>query len=354
MVYKKKLLTINELQVGMVSASNITSNGKVLLADGVIITDSILNKLKNIYIIHYVEVYTENSDTVETLSFKEKTVKEIEISLTEFSLNLQAIFNVMSKLDAYDIEEIKAFSKKIQEEFKSVGSIIRNIIFYGSGDDCIYRHSINVTAISFILGKWIGLKEKELDLLTYSAVLHDFGKTKLDKFLIAQKNKMDCKDNEATKTHPVLGYKFIKKIPNIDSNISYSVLMHHERADGSGYPLHITGDKINKYAKIIAIADLFDEVSSNRYSEKIKGPFDALKVIQDQSLTKLDTNFCNIFLNHIVNYYLGENVLLNDNRSCKVVQIQMNNLTKPLLLNDSVFLDLTKEKNLFVEKLVVS
>ncbi|XOQ59327.1 MAG: hypothetical protein ACFWUI_06260 [Clostridium sp.] len=129
--------------------------------------------------------------------------------------------------------------------------------------------------------------------------------------------------------------------------------MHHEKMDGSGYPLGITGDKIHKFAKIIAIADLFDEVNSNKYSQNISGPFEALKVIQEQSLGKLDCEYCNTFLNHVINYFIGENVLLNNKKSCKVIQININNLTQPLLLDEDGFLDLKKEKDLYVEKLVI-
>lgn len=101
------------------------------------------------------------------------------------------------------------------------------------------------------------------------------------------------------------------------------------------------------------MADLFDDVSSNRYSKKIKGIFEALEVIQEDSLTKLDYNYCNVFLKHIVDYYMGENILLNDKRLCKVVRVEMNDLTKPLLLDNGVFLDLKKEKNLHVERLII-
>lgn len=347
MIAKKKLLSVNELQEGMVLACDIVSEGKVLLTDGVIITESILDKLKHMYFIYKVEIYVENTDSVETINFKEKTVKEIENGLKEFSSNLESIFSTMSKSNEIEIKEIREFSKRIQAEFNSIGSVIRNIIFFGSGDDFIYRHSINVTAISYILGKWIGLSEKELNLLTYAAVLHDFGKTKLDKFKMNLKNYK----YEDSKEHPVIAYNLIKKIPYLDPSVGYAVLMHHERMDGTGYPLHIKSEKISKYAKIISIADIFDEVSSNRYSEDIKGPLDALKVIQDLSLNKLDSMYSNIFLSHIINYYMGENVLLNDKRSCKVIQIQLNDLTKPLLIDENGFLDLSKEKDLYVEKL---
>lgn len=347
-----KILPINELKVGMILAEDITFENKILLAKGVIITESIINKLKDNYIIDRVEVYSED-DSIETSSIKIKTAKEIENTFNEFSSSLEYIFNNISNLRISGIDEVRNYSKKIQEEFNATGAVIRNIVFYGSGTDTIYRHSVNVAAISFILGKWLGLEERELNLLTYSAILHDLGKIKIDTGILNKKGYLTSSEYETFKTHPVIGYNFVKKIPYLNDSVSYAVLMHHEKMDGSGYPLHIKGDKIHKFAKIIAIADLFDDVSSNRYSKNITGPFEALKVIQDESLAKLDCSYCNVFLNHIVNYYMGENVLLNNERSCKVIQVEINNLTKPLLLDDNEFLDLKKENDLYVTKLVI-
>lgn len=352
MLTEKKSLLINDLQVGMISASNITFENKVLLADGLAITESILERLRYTYIIDRVDVYLD-TDPSEALSSKSKTVDEIEHIFSEFSINLESIFDVMTKLRSPEIDEIRVFSKKIQDELHSIGPIIKDVIFYGSEKDSIYRHSVNVTAISFILGTWLGFDEKELNLLTYAALLHDFGKIKLNKLFVHKNGHLSDSDYEILKTHSQIGYNYVKQIPFLDSSVSHAILTHHETADGAGYPLHITGNKIPKFARIIAIADLFDEVSSNRYSKKINGPFDALKVIQEEGLRKLDSEYCNTFLLHIVNYYMGENVLLNNNQSYKVIQVKIDDLLNPLLLGDDGFLDLTKEHELYVEKLVI-
>ena len=352
MLSKKKSLLINELQVGMISANNIYFEDKILLADGLSITEASLYKLKHIYIIDKVEVYID-VDSTDALKIKAKTVKEIENTFNQFSSYLETIFDNMSTLKAPGIEEVRIFSKKIQEEFHSVGTIIKDIVFYGNGNDPIYRHTVNVTAISFILGKWLNLDDTELNLLTYAAILHDFGKTKLDKYIIYKKDNLTTNENEIYKTHSTVSYHFAKQIPFLDVSVGYAVLLHHERMDGSGYPLHIKGDKIPKFAKIIAIADFFDEVSSNLDFKKIRGPFEALKVIQEEGFTKLDTDYCNTFLNHIVNYYMGENVLLSNGRPYKVIQLQLNNLTKPLLVDDNGFVDLAKEKDLYIKNFVL-
>jgi len=251
------------------------------------------------------------------------------------------------------MEEVRGFAKKIQEELTSTSSIIKNIVLYGSGKDSIYRHSVNVAALSSILGKWLGFTENDINLMVYSAILHDFGKTKIDENVLNKDTPLTNKELIEIKNHPVIGYNFIKQIPFLDKSVSYGVLMHHERMDGSGYPLGIKQDQIHQFAQIVAICDIFDAINSDRVYKKSKGPFEALEIIQKESIGRLNYEYCNVFLRHIVNYYMGESVLLNNYKVCKIIQIDINNISKPLLLDDSEFLDLKKEKDLYIEKLIL-
>lgn len=351
MPLKKKVLRIDELRPGMVSAGDIIYQNKILLAKDISITKSIIDRLKQNYIVNNVDVYVEYNS--EPLIVNTETVQELQDTFNELSFNLKDVFYKVSNLRVPEIEDIRQFTEKIQEEFSSTGIVVRNIVFYGSGNDTIYRHSINVAAISSILGRWIGLDDKEINLLTYSAILHDFGKVKLDKHILAEEYNFGSEGYKIFKTHPTIGYNLVKKIPYLSNSIAYGILMHHERMDGSGYPLGIKEDKIHKFARIIAIADLFDEVNSENYYKSIAGPFEALKVIQNESLGKLDCKYTATFLNHIIDYYIGENVILNNNQTYKILQININDLTNPLLFNENGFLDLRKEKNLYIKSLVI-
>lgn len=369
MSFKKKSLPINELVPGMISASNITFEGRILIAKNVCITEQVIEKLKKNYIVDSVYIYINNPSiqdnsyetdiTEKKQSYKQfkrlkgKSTQELENTFNEFSSNLKDIFDDISNLKVPKIDSIRIFSKRIQREIKSTGIVIKNIVFFGSKGDPIYRHSINVSAISYILGKWLNFSEKELNLLTYSAIFHDFGKIQLSNELINKYPNLVSSEHEIYKSHVVLGYNFVKQIPYLNFSVSYGILMHHENMDGSGYPLGIKEDKIHKFAKVIAIADLFDNISSNRYIKKPNGPFETLKFIQQEGLGKLNCEYCNVFLNHIINYYMGENVILNDNKSFKILKIDINNLTRPLLFGDNGFLDLKNEKNLYVKKLVL-
>ena len=168
------------------------------------------------------------------------------------------------------MNEIREFSQKIQNELKPSSIVIKNIVLYGSGSDVIYRHGVNVAALSALLGKWIGLEKSQLNLLVYSAILHDFGKTKIDRDVLKKEAPLTKNEFNMIKTHANLGYKIIKEISFLDKAVSYGVLMHHERVDGSGYPLGLKGEAIHPFAKIIAIADVFDAINSDRGYKKKK------------------------------------------------------------------------------------
>lgn len=346
----KKNLSINDLKVGMVITKDIVSENRLLLGKGMPITESILIKLKNTYFCNKIEVYLGDDEYEDK---RVRDMKQVEKNFIELSLDVQNIFNNMESLQSSNIEEIRAFSMRIQEELSSTSLIVKNIVLYGSGFDSIYRHCVNVASLSAILGKWIGLDKKELNLLTYSAILHDFGKIKINKDILDKPNSLTKKEFNIIKQHPVIGYNYLKQVKFIDKSVGLGILMHHEKIDGSGYPLGLKGDKIHKFAKIIAISDVFDAVNSDRIYKKSKKPFEALALIQEESLSKLDYEYCNIFLNHIVNYYMGENVLLNNGHLCKILQIDVNNIERPLLLDGDVFVDLKKEKNLYIDKFIL-
>lgn len=352
---KQKSITVNELKAGMIIASNVDQDGKVLLAKNITITQSIIDKLKRIYFFGEIEVYYEEEILEETK--KKIDSKKIANEFNELSLSLSSVFDNMiyedGKINSTSIQEVREFRKKIKEELKSTSIVIKNIIFYGSGEDSIYRHGVNVAALSSLLGSWIGMDENQLNLLVYSALLHDFGKTKIDENVLKKNMPLTKDEFNIIKSHASVGYNYIKNIEFWDKSVSYGVLMHHERIDGSGYPLGIKGEQIHPFAKIIAIADVFDAINSNRGYKRKKLPFEAMQIVKTESLGKLDYEYSKIFLEHIANYYMGEEVLLNTDEICKIIQMDVNNLDRPLVLKDGDFIDLAKEKNLYIKEIIL-
>ena len=349
---KTEFLSIQELKIGMVIAKDVIKNGNLLIRKGSIVNEEMIIRLKKAYFLEKIEVKTLEEALIQ--STKEVEIQRVEETFKEISTGLKDMFLTLGKTKENKIRELRLFSEKIQKELKSTEIIISNLVFKGSREDSIYRHGVNVATLSALLGKWIGLEQSKLNLLIYAALLHDFGMTKLEQkvpekhdILIEEKYKM-------VKQHAKIGYKYVDSIPYLDKSVSYGVLMHHEREDGSGYPLRITGEKIHYFAKIIAITDELDVMNSDEAYKNKMGPFEILEKIKEKSLNKLDYEYSKIFLEHIANYYMGEEVLLSSGEKAKILQINLNNLSRPLILKDSEFIDLSKNKDMYIKELVLS
>lgn len=352
---KTKLISFNKLEAGMIVARNVEQNGNVLLRKDLPITDQMIKKIQKLYFVGSVEVYdkkTENGQA-KVEAKKEAQYNKVEEEFKEISLKLQKTFRQLINENGIAMNEIREFSQKIQNELNPSSIVIKNIVLYGSGVDSIYRHSVNVAALSALIGKWIGLEKLQINLLVYSAILHDFGKTKVNREVLKKEATLSKGEFNVIKAHTNIGYKIIKEIAFLDKSVSYGVLMHHERLDGSGYPLGLKGEAIHSFAKIIAIADVFDAINSNRGYRGKKLPFEALQLVKNESLGKLDYEYVKIFLEHIVCYYTGEEVVLNTNEKCKIIQMNVNNLEKPLVLKDGEFIDLEKDKDLYIKEMLL-
>lgn len=348
---RKVFLTVTELKPKMIIAEEIKVNDAILLNKGTELTDVMVNKLQEIYFYSRVAVY---SDQEEIFAFyKNKTVEEIEESFTNLSIDIKEILSNIEDTIKTNFQEIEEFTQKIKDELRSTGSVIKNIVLAGSGEDDIYRHSVNVTALSTILGKWLGFSESDINLLSHAAILHDFGKTKISSDILDKVTPLTEEEWSKIESHPGLVYNFLKAVPSVDPSILYGVLMHHERLDGSGYPLGVREDKIHPFAKIIAIADTFDAINSNRVYRKSQGPFEALETLQRESIGKLDYMYCSVFIEHVINFLMGESVLISTNEIYTIIGIDLNDISHPLLVNGTDFMDLKQRRDIHIKKLIL-
>lgn len=344
---KKEVIDFSRLKPGMITADEINFNGTMLVGKNIILTEQIIEKLKSIYSLDNVQIYDNKKESSELMD-----LENAENTLKNISENVNLLFNSSQNLKTDITNELNKYAKNLLNCLKIDNNIFKNIIIRGSDEDCIYRHSVNVASLSYLLGKWANIEENKMHSLVYASILHDFGKTKISKKIINKKKKLTEEEFNIIKEHPVIAYNEIKDIPFISQHVLYGVLMHHERADGSGYPLKLKGNQIHQFAKIIAIADTFDAINSNRIYKKRKKPFEALKTIKEESLSKLDYSLCNIFLRGLESYYIGQKALLSNNSICKIIKLDLNNIETPLIFSNNEFIDLAKTPNLSIRKLL--
>jgi len=211
----------------------------------------------------------------------------------------------------------------------------------------MYSHPVNVALISYLIGKWLNLDDNKLFNLVCAGLLHDIGKAKVKDSILNKEEALDPNEIERIKAHPVIGYKIVNSVNLFNIQVLQGVLFHHERMDGSGYPLGLKGDKINIYSRILAIADTFDAITSTKAYRKKNSPLVALDEIQ-ASMHKLDVSICKVFIHNLINFYNGREIRLSNEQMGNIVRINTSAISKPMVCCQNEFFDLSKDNELEV------
>lgn len=156
-------------------------------------------------------------------------------------------------------------------------------------------HSRRVTQISIHLGRQLGLPDSQIGELEISALMHDVGKIGIDDAILKKPSVVTSEERKVLQLHPVLGAAIMKPIPLL-ANMIPGMLQHHERWDGSGYPEGLKADSISSYGRIIAVADTFDAMTSDRPYQETYSFEQARDLIEGWSGTRYDPAVVRAFL----------------------------------------------------------
>ena len=143
----------------------------------------------------------------------------------------------------------------------------------------------------------------------------------------------------------------LKELP-IDKHIKNAALMHHERSDGSGYPIGMKGDDIDKYARIVAIADVYEAATAPRVYRKGLSPFEVFGMFEKEGIQKYDTHLIMTFMEKLADTYMLNRVRLSNDKVGKIVYINKQAVSRPVVKCGEEFIDLTKEKDITITEIV--
>lgn len=220
-----------------------------------------------------------------------------------------------------------------------------------SEDNLTHAHCLNSALIAGVFGKWCNLTPEDLDILIQSAFFYDIGKLKLPYELIWKPEKLSDVEFEQIKTHTMLGFDMLKDM-NLNQHILNATLMHHERNDGSGYPSRLKGKQIDRFAKYIAIIDSYEAMTSPRTYRQSLNPYQIIDNFEKQGFVKYDLEFIIPILTKVAESQVGYTALLNDGRKCRIEMINSFALSRPYLYYGEELIDLSKEKDLFIQAII--
>jgi len=176
----------------------------------------------------------------------------------------------------------------------------------------IVKHGLSVSILAMVFGRSLNFTESELDALGLCGLLHDIGKIKVPDNIQNKRGSLSSDELRLIKQHTIDGYKMLRDNKAQFTRLIDVTLNHHERPDGKGYPRNLKGHEISDYAKIIAIVEAFDAMTSDRSYAEAKGPVDAHKEVYENLGKQFDEEYALQFMQAIGPYPPGTVVELRN------------------------------------------
>ena len=251
-----------------------------------------------------------------------------------------------------DLEDLLSKVQELFDSCKTSLELFNMLHNMHTSDDSIYAHSLNVTLICRQIGKWMKVDDAELRLMTLCGLLHDIGELKVPAEILDKPGKYTDEEFEMVKMHTQYSYELLAPLP-IDQHIKYAALSHHERFDGSGYPAGTSQDEIDEYAMLVAIADVYDAMTTVRAHRAPLCAFQVIETVEKEGLQKYNPKYILPFLKQMAGTYQNHRIMLNDGRSANVVMINQHNLSRPIIqMDDGSCIDLSTTPDLYIHKVV--
>lgn len=314
-----KLIPLAKTKSNSIVAKTLyDSEGRVLLNVGAQLTDNLINKLISLNI-NSLYVTDESYEEVEEINLEVKELIKDEVRDKLVTLIKSTFISVDNSSTNYYFYSTDDYFKKFYELAETIlDDIFENtylsnfVVEIKIERPTIFSHSVNVAVISLIIGIYLNYDRTDLINLCVGALLHDIGKSLIDVNLIAKETPLTYDEFEIVKGHPEKGYYYLYDKEYIHSDIKQIILQHHERIDGLGYPNGIMGNQINKMAKIVSVADVYDTLTSETLYIDSMSASDAIEYIMSHVDNIFDFEIVDVFSKIIVPYPNGTYVRLSN------------------------------------------
>lgn len=306
-----KLVPLKKAKLNSTVAKTLYDlEGRVLLAVGSKLTDSLIKKLDLLNInFLYVSDYEDDLNVKSAIKsdIKDKLlplIKSTFISLDTSSTN----YNVSDE----SLKKIYELAENILDDIFENIHLSSFVVDIKNDRPTLFNHSINVAVISLLIGIYLDYNREDLINLCVGALLHDIGKSLIDIELINKETPLTYEEFEIVKGHCQKGYYYLYEKDYIHSDVKQIILQHHERVDGLGYPKGLIGSQINKMAKIVSVANVYDTLTSDNHHIYSMSSSDAIEYIMSHVNSSFDFDIVNIFAKIIVPFPNGTRVKLSN------------------------------------------
>ncbi len=234
-----------------------------------------------------------------------------------------------------DVEGISNTAQNLIDSLSSHKDILVNIADIKMYDDYTYHHSLSVAIMALAIGIELGFPNEMLNELGVAGLLHDIGKVSVPINIINKPGRLSKEEFDIVKMHPVYAAQHLKERNLVNDNIFKGIIQHHEKIDGSGYPYKMSGKQIHPYARILAVADVYDALTSNRPYRVPNPPNEAIEFIMAGNETHFDEMVVRAFLRKVAPFPVGSKVKLSNGESACVLKNYPDAPLRPMVSVES-------------------
>lgn len=299
-------ISLHNLKPGMVVARNIYSaDGQLMLCADVTLTAAYIKRLLQLEI---ASVYIKHA------SFPDLEMPEIlrEETRVQTTKNIKKVFENVQICNKLELSALQPTIQTIVAEITRNRNAMIHLTDVRLYDDYTFAHSVNVCALATMIAVTRDYTPARLGELALGALLHDIGKTLVPLNILNKPGKLSDDEFMIMRTHSEAGFELLRKscaeMSVVPMHVAYQ---HQERYDGKGYPRGLKEGQIHEYARIVAIADVYDALTSDRPYRKAMLPHQAYEILLASSGTHFDSELLQSFLNHVAIYPVGSTVQLN-------------------------------------------
>lgn len=230
-----------------------------------------------------------------------------------------------------DITKLRGILLPLIEMALDDRTIIFDLNEYSDPADYLYHHCIATGLITGVIGQKLGYDRGVVIQLAIGGTLADSGMAKIPITIREKRGALSEVEFNEIRKHPIYSYQMIKDIPVLKQSIKAAVFQHHERLDGSGYPTGERGERIPMEAQIIAVADVFHAMTSERAYRAKEASFKVLEKIKEEEFGKFNLKVTDALLSVVSDLSIGSKVLLSNLEHGEVLYINSNAPTRPLI-----------------------
>ncbi len=337
-----------------------TAVGNLLLSKGKFVTPREIEILRAFFIKSVVvdqAPHERNADSTEAEEDSPDVPKVYQSNFYKhYEQMLHLIKQVFKNSSAGAALPIFDIRRKIEELLNHLNeySVLTFVPKEMNHGDYLYHHAIKVSLTSYKLAKWNGWTQKDLIPVAMAGLLHDIGNIKVHLGILLKKGKLTPSEIEEIRRHTLDGYNILKNVHAINEGVRLAALQHHEREDGSGYPLGVKGDKIHAYAKMVAIADVFHAMTSEHPYKGALSAYVALEELSNEAFGKLEPAFVQNFVAKATQFNNGTLVRLSNNSVGEIVFSDRTYPTRPWVKVNGNIINLSTNRSLYIEEVISS